>query len=135
MSARTRLPLPLRKSIDHANARCDHCIGTTVHIAVVVGSCSASDFGTSSPTIIAERREDQEDDDRGRRSRGFWIESGDAFDEWRETRRDGRLGVGAEDQAGEGDANLRCGNVVIEGMGVSTGRTRSESATVFCQPP
>ena len=53
ISLRNRLPLPLRKSIDQAKALCDHCIGTTVHIAVRVGSCSASDFGMSSPMIIA----------------------------------------------------------------------------------
>ena len=34
-------------------ARSDHCIGRTVKSAVSVGSWSASDFGTSSPTIIA----------------------------------------------------------------------------------
>ena len=82
------MPLPLRKSIDHANARCDHCIGTTVQIAVVVGSWSASDFGTSSPTIIASvvriSRTTTADVEAG----GLRIETGDTFDEWREARRD-----------------------------------------------
>ncbi len=47
------MPLPFSRSIDHANARSDHCIGITVIIAVSVELCSASDFGISSPTIIA----------------------------------------------------------------------------------
>ena len=46
-------PLPFSSAIDGANRRSDHCIGSTVASAVRVGSCSASDFGTSSPRIIA----------------------------------------------------------------------------------
>ncbi len=33
-------------------SRIDHCMGSTEYIAVRVGSWSANDLGTSSPTII-----------------------------------------------------------------------------------
>ncbi len=41
-------------------------------------------------------------------------QSSDALDEGSETRRDRGLGVGAENQAGEGDADLRGGDVAVE---------------------
>ena len=136
ISFSSRLPLPFRKSIDQAKARWDHCIGMTVHIAVRVGSCSASDLGTSSPTIIASVvRIEQDDDGRGGLG-GLGLEPADALDERRHARRDRRLGVGAEDQAGEGDADLGGGDVAIERVRVFDDRQHpgGERVAVLGQP-
>ena len=114
ISFSSRLPLPLRKSIDHANACWDHCIGTTVHIAVRVGSCSASDFGHELADDHRQRRQDQQDDDGRGGLGGLGLQAADPLDERGETRRDRGLGVGAENQAGEGDADLRGGDVAVE---------------------
>ena len=41
---------PLSNAMNGRNTASDHCIGRTVASATCVGNCSASDFGTSSPT-------------------------------------------------------------------------------------
>ena len=70
--------------------------------------------GTSSPTIIASvvrtSRTMTAEVDCG----GLGLEPSQALDEWRDTRRNRGLGVRAEDQAGEGDADLRRGDVAVE---------------------
>ena len=136
ISFSSRLPLPLRKSIDHAKACWDHCIGMTVHIAARVGSCSASDLGTSSPTIIARvvrmRRTITAEVDCG----GVGLQASHALDQGSEPGRDRGLGVGAENEAGEGDADLRGGNVAIERVRVLEDRQhpRREGIAVLGQP-
>ena len=106
----------------------DHSIGITVASATCVGYCSASVFGTSSPTTTLKVVEHDEGGDARRRPRRSaasplahgMIHSGDG-------RRDRRLAVGAEDQAGEGDADLAGGDVGVEPAGVADER-RSRSA-------
>ena len=100
------MPLPLRKEMDGPNSRCDHCIGSTVASAVRVGFCSASDFGTSSPMITARHGEDEQHGDPGRRRRGSASIPRTARKSGATDGRERRLAVGAEDQAGKGDADL-----------------------------
>ena len=131
----SRMPLPLRKAIDQANSRCDHCIGSTVTIAVRVGSCSASDLGTSSPRIIAStvrtsRTMTADGGQRQSRHRARATRSNERRDAWRET----AWRVGAEDQAGEGDADLRGGDVAIERVRVSRGPAGA-APPGGCRPP
>ncbi len=60
-----------------------------------------------------------------------------ALEERRDSRRDRGLRVGAENQAAEGDANLRGGNIAVERVRVfDNGQDpRGESVAVLGKPP
>ena len=64
-------PAAVQKTDRPGEERCDHSIGRTVAMATLVGSCSARDFGTSSPRIIARAVSDHQDGDGRRRFSGL----------------------------------------------------------------
>ena len=79
-----------------------------------VGSWRASDFGTSSPTIIASTVSVSRTIAAAVDSRRVSVQAGNRLQQRPERRRDRRLSVGAKNQAGKGDADLRDRDVAIE---------------------
>ena len=130
-------PLPLRKRSTSENRRSDHCIGRTVQIAV------------RGRVLQGERLRHQLADDHrehGQTSRTIAAAVDCAVagsrpatdcEQRRERRRHRRLPVGAKDQAGEGDADLRDRDVAIELVRVLDHRqdARGQGVAILRQAP
>ncbi len=82
-------------------------------------------------------RQRQQDGDGRRRFSGLLIQIGCAEEKRRDARREGRLSVGTEDQAGKRDTNLGDGNVAVELARIVDDRKnpRGQRMTVFRQSP
>ena len=93
-------------------------------------------FGYQLADDHRQGREDEEDDNRGGGLGGLGLEAAHPLNQGGETGRDRGLGVGAENQAREGDADLGGSDVAIERVRVFEDRQhpRRERVAVLGQP-
>ena len=84
-----------------------------------------------------EHRQHEEDDHGRCREGGVRIEPRDSRDKWSQAYVEAALRVGAEDQAGEGDPDLRSCNVAVEGLrALEHGEDpRSQDVAILREPP